>query len=128
VGQAAEDTVPEGPGKVLLVEDDEPTADLIEDMLIEIGYRDVIRAMTVEEALTTIKSSTFSMVVLDANLRGVPAHNVATELRRRGIPFIVSTGYDPERLPGSFRFGVSLRKPYGRRDLVKALATAQGDS
>jgi DNA-binding response OmpR family regulator len=126
VGKAAEDAVPEGPGKVLLVEDDEPTADLIEDMLTEIGYDQVIRAATVEEALTTIQAATPKLVVLDANLRGVPAHTVAAELRRRGIPFIVSTGYDPDRLPGSFRFGVSLRKPYGRRELVKALATAQG--
>jgi len=124
----AADTSAKGLGKVLLIEDDEPTAELLESMLIEIGYRDIVRVATVEEALSVLDTTTPRMAVLDASLRGVPAHRVAAELRSRDIPFIVSTGYDPERLPGAFRSAIVLRKPFGRSQLVGALMTARRDS
>jgi hypothetical protein len=53
---------------------------------------------------------------------------VAEELRRRGIPFVFASGYDPSTLRADFRNNAVLRKPYIPHDvqrlLVEAIATA----
>jgi len=109
---------------VLLVEDDEDAADSIEGMLHDIGYRTVLRAETVEEALRQIQTAVPRIAVLDASLHGKPAHAVASQLAESAVPFVVSTGFDPKTLPGAFRHGVPLRKPYDRKELYTALMLA----
>jgi DNA-binding response OmpR family regulator len=120
----AENARPPSAGKVLLVEDDKLAADLIEDQLVELGHSDIVRVETVEAALTLLRRFQPALAVLDANLRGVPAHAVATRLRAAGVPFIVSTGYDPSTLPTPFHYGIPLKKPYGRQALAAALTAA----
>ncbi len=109
---------------VLLVEDDDDDASTIEAMLLDIGYRQVVRVATVEQALKALQSTRPGVAVLDASLRGMSAYRVAAQLRDSGVPFVVSTGYDPNTLPGSFQSGVALRKPYARTDLFLALEAA----
>lgn len=109
---------------MLLVEDDDSTADSIEGMLHDIGYRKVLRASTVDEALRQLQTAVPRIVVLDASLQGKPAYPVASQLVDSNVPFIVSTGYDPATLPGSFQHGVPLRKPYDRKGLYTALMIA----
>ena len=53
---------------------------------------------------------------------------MAAQLRDIGVPFVVSTGYDPNSLPGSFQSGIALRKPYARTELFHALEAAQQHS
>lgn len=110
---------------VLLVEDDDDDALTIEAMLRDIGYPHVVRVVTVEQALKALQSAKPSVAVLDASLRGMSAYRVAAQLRDSGVPFVVSTGYDPNSLPGSFQSGVPLRKPYARTELFHALEAAQ---
>lgn len=110
---------------VLLVEDDDDDALTIEAMLLDIGYHRVVRVATVEQALQVLQSTRPSVAVLDASLRGMSAYRVAAQLRDNGVPFVVSTGYDPNTLPGSFQSGIALRKPYARTDLFQALEAAQ---
>jgi len=110
---------------VLLVEDDDDDAVTIEAMLLDIGYHRVVRVVTVEQALQALQSARPSIAVLDASLRGMSAYRVAAQLRDNGVPFVVSTGYDPNSLPGSFQSGVPLRKPYARTELFHAMEAAQ---
>ena len=112
-------------GPVLLVEDDGDVGDIIASMLAALGYDPVHRAATIGEAFDLLNSAAIEAVVLDALLRGAPAHLVAQHLRDRRIPFVVSTAYDPERLPAAFRAGVALRKPYDAAALMRALAAAR---
>jgi DNA-binding response OmpR family regulator len=93
-------------------------------MLAEIGYTAIVRAETVEEALRKLQVIRPVLVVLDASLRGVAAYQVAAQLNDERIPFVVSTGYDIDKLPVSFHYGVPLKKPYDRRALVAALEAA----
>jgi DNA-binding response OmpR family regulator len=109
------------PGKVLVVEDEGVVADLLESMLSAIGYADVQHAATVDEALEQIAQAPPAIAILDVNLRGAPAHPVATKLRALEIPFVVATGFDPGKLPSSFTGAVVLRKPFHRQDLEKAI-------
>jgi DNA-binding response OmpR family regulator len=112
-------------GKVLVVEDEGVVADLLEDMLEAIGYADVRHAATVDEALEEIEKSPPVIAILDVNLRGAPAHPVATRLRALEIPFVVATGFDPKKLPSSFNGAVVLRKPFQRQDLEAAITQVQ---
>lgn len=117
------------PGRsVLIVEDEQPVAALVEEMLRDLGYADIRHAATIEAALAGIDRNRPDIVVLDASIRGLPAYQVAQRLRDDGIPFVVSTGFDPEGLPKQFRFGVPLRKPYALADLEAALAKAASSS
>lgn len=124
--QDAEDAQPTGAGTVLVIEDDQLAGDMIEDQLVELGYSDIVRVETVEEALDRLKTLRPAMTILDANLRGIPAHAVAVQLHGAGVPFIVSTGYDPGTLPAAFHYGIPLKKPYGRQALAAALTAALG--
>jgi len=112
-------------GEVLVVEDEGVVADLLADMLEAIGYADVRRAATVDEALDQIERSPPVIAILDVNLRGAPAHPVATKLKALDIPFVVATGFDPKKLPHSFAGAVVLRKPFQRQDLEKAIIQVQ---
>src|SRR5687768_15667939 len=112
-------------GKVLLVEDDPVEAEMIGEMLSDLGYADIIRAATVLEALREVHLAEPDLVVLDASLRGVTAHEVAAQLKDRGIPFVVSTGYAFDTLPSAFQEGVPLKKPYSIHALGAALDAAR---
>ena len=57
-------------------------------------------------------------VLLDINLRGEMAFDLAAELIGRGIPTIFTTGYDPSIVPASLRRAPCLQKPIEKHDLV----------
>jgi CheY-like chemotaxis protein len=59
-----------------------------------------------------INRASFDAVLLDANLRGRPAGDVAAALTRRNIPFVFVTGYGRESLPESFGQTSILTKPF----------------
>jgi CheY-like chemotaxis protein len=67
---------------------------------------------TADEALRVINRASFDAVLLDANLRGRPAGDVAAALTRRNIPFVFVTGYGRESLPESFGQTSILTKPF----------------
>lgn len=110
---------------VLVIEDEGLVAMLVEDMLHELGYAEVRHADSVEKALASIDAARPDIAILDANLRGIVAHEVARKLKESGIPFIVGTGFDVSKLPEAFRFGVPLRKPYSLEKLERALEDAR---
>jgi CheY-like chemotaxis protein len=109
---------------VLIVEDDSLVAAAVEAMLEELGYERIVHAATIVEALAAIETDAPDIAVLDASLRGAPAHRIAVRLREKGIPFVVSTGHDPRSLPAPFAAGVALRKPYQLGEFGRALEAA----
>lgn len=80
---------------VLLVEDEELVAlDLVESLNSR-GWRIVGPAATLEEAMALVSTGVhLDAAVLDVNLRGRWVHTLAEELARRGVPFVVCTGYE----------------------------------
>ena len=83
------------PRHVLLVEDEELVAlDLVE-ALNGRGWRIVGPAATLDEAMSLVATDIhLDAAVLDVNLRGRWVHTLAEELARRGVPFVVCTGYE----------------------------------
>lgn len=114
---------------VLVVENDEMSAALLQMQLVHSGALVVGLAASVAEALRLLEEASPDVALLDYRL----AHNetsepVAAALAARGVPFVLATGMTAEQLPVAMRSGVLLIKPYLSAELSKALVRAVGRS
>jgi CheY-like chemotaxis protein len=75
---------------------------------------------SVKDALRAVEDASFDGVLLDANLRGEPAGEIAAALTRRNIPFVFVTGYGRQALPESFANSTMLTKPFTQEQLIQA--------
>jgi CheY-like chemotaxis protein len=108
--------------RVLVVEDEALVAMLVEDALLDAGAEVMGPVATVAEALLLLKGQLPEAAVLDLNLAGETSTPVADELARRGVPFVVATGYGADGLPPGHANVPVLAKPYDPADLTAALA------
>ncbi|MGG6342264.1 response regulator [Stenotrophomonas indicatrix] len=115
--------------RVLVVENDEMSAALLQMQLVQSGALVVGLAASVAEALRLLEEAAPDVALLDYRL----AHNetsepVAAALAARRVPFVLATGMAAEQLPVAMQSGVLLIKPYLSVDLSKALVRAVGRS
>ena len=108
---------------VLVVEDEMLVAMMLEGMLRDLGHR-VIKAARVAKAIGLAAAETIDFAILDVNLAGEASYQVAEELRRRDIPFVFASGYDPGSLRGDFHDIAVLRKPYLSHDVRQVVTNA----
>ena len=66
--------------------------------------------------------------LLDLNLNGVLAFELAEELERAGVPTIFTTGYDAAFLPESVRTAPCLQKPVNFKTLVQSIRASARSS
>lgn len=104
--------------KILVVEDEAIIVMLLEDMLAELGHDMVASATNLDDARAKAARHDIDLAILDVNLGRVSSQPLADDFKTRGIPYILSTGYD--RLGAEWGDGVVLRKPFE----VKALSAA----
>ena len=95
---------------------------LLEDMLADLGCEVVGPASSVNQALAMIDAEAIDAAVLDVNLNGQMSYPVADALAARGVPFVISTGYDKTTLRDHYRTFPVLQKPIRRSELSDALA------
>ncbi|MBM9915895.1 MULTISPECIES: response regulator [Stenotrophomonas] len=115
--------------RVLVVENDEMSAALLQMQLVQSGALVVGLAASVAGALRLLEEAAPDVALLDYRL----AHNetsepVAAALAARGVPFVLATGMAAEQLPVAMQSGVLLIKPYLSAELSKALVRAVGRS
>jgi CheY-like chemotaxis protein len=108
---------------ILVVEDEMLVAMMLEGMLRDLGCR-VIKAARVAKAAGPATSEAIDFAILDVNLAGETSYQVADVLRRRGIPFVFASGYDPGSIRGDFHDIAVLRKPYMPHDVRQAVSDA----
>ncbi len=111
----------------------QPSCIIIEDqaliaMSLEAYFEDVgfaVHTLTsIAQAQAWLKDNTPELAILDFMLRDGPATELAEELHRRGIPFIVYSGYARHLgVPSQLQEVPWLEKPSRREDLLKALVT-----
>lgn len=110
------------PRNVLLVEDEELVAMVMVDELKRLGWSVVGPAVTLEEAQALVSSGArIDVGVLDINLRGRWVHGLAGELRDRGVPFVICTGYEMVDPDGRFEGAPVIAKPLTAQRLSQAL-------
>ena len=84
--------ISEGIRSVLIVEDEGMVAMLMEDLVRELGVRDIHICSTVAAAREIAKIADIDCAVLDLRLTDGSALEIADILATRGIPFVFSTG------------------------------------
>lgn len=115
--------------RVLVVENDEMSAALLQMQLVHAGATVVGLAASVAEALRVLEDSVPDVALLDYRLaRNETSEPVAAALSAQGVPFVLATGMLAEQLPESMLSGVLLVKPYLSADLTRALSRAVGRS
>lgn len=110
--------------KVLVVEDEGAIALLIEDMLEDLGCEIVASASRLPEACSVAATAEIDLALLDVNLDGQLVFPAAKILRQRQIPFVFSTGYGSQGVPGEFTGRPVLGKPFSMIELQNAIACA----
>jgi len=115
--------------RVLVVENDEMSAALLQMQLVQAGAQVVGLAASVGEALRLLEETTPDVALLDYRLaHQETSEPVAAALAARGVPFVLATGMSAEQLPQAMQSGVLLVKPYLSAELSQALARAVGHS
>jgi two-component SAPR family response regulator len=111
----------------LLVEDQTLIALDTEMLLRELGAETVESFIAAEDALAWLATASTDVGVLDINLGAFSSYSVATELYRRRVPFIFTTGYgEGVTIPDEFAHVQVVHKPYTRDGLARALSTCLG--
>lgn len=108
--------------RTLVVEDSYVIAREICRQLRALGCHPIGPAPNGVKALALLERECPDCALLDVNLDRGTAYPLAAELRRRSVPFLFATGYDPAVIPARFGSIVHLAKPFGLRELSAALA------
>jgi DNA-binding LytR/AlgR family response regulator len=110
--------------RILVVEDEFLLAMELEDILLALGAEVVGPFGRLEPALGAVQKEVLDGAVLDVQLDGETSERVAAELVSRGVPVLLTTGYESEQLPPELRHLPRLRKPFDERDLRDMLEQA----
>ena len=110
--------------RILVVEDEFLIAMEVEDILRALGAEVVGPFGRLEPALGAVQKEVLDGAVLDVRLDGETSEQVAAELVSRGVPVLLTTGYEGEQLPPDLRHLPRLRKPFDERDLRDMLEQA----
>ncbi len=123
-------SVPEGCGRILVVEDNEQLADVTTTMLTELGYQ-VHCARNGIDAIQMLKSDKvfdvlFSDIVMPRGMNGIELAREAKRLRNN-IKILLTSGYAEDALArhGALNEFMVLKKPFYRADLARCIWSVQ---
>lgn len=111
--------------RVLLLEDEFLIALDAEQILQELGAREVDTTSTLSEAEERARVGRYDVALLDVNVNGQMSFSLAESLRSRGVPVVFATGYElkDRALPG-IDPALCVSKPYTSERLRQALYAA----
>lgn len=119
---ADEHTGPLSGTRVLVVEDEYYLADDLSRSLVEAGAEVVGPIATLADAERKVAEGKFDCAVVDMNLRGDFAHAIAERLVARGVPLVITTGYNSGSIPDALRGVPRVEKPFAPDRIVELLA------
>ncbi len=107
----------------ILILDDEPMIALnLEEILIDAGFTIAAVVHKIDKALAVIEGGACDFAIIDANLAGVSASPAASALAKRGLPFIVVSGYSRKQLQVNFPGAHFLQKPFQPTQIIQAIS------
>jgi DNA-binding response OmpR family regulator len=109
-----------GPLQLLVVEDDWLIASFIAEQLVELGYRVVGPATTIAEAVRLTNDLDLDAALVDADIHGKFAGELAELLVRRKIPFLFVSGYPELSIKGYASVPI-LQKPFKHDSLRRVV-------
>jgi len=111
--------------RIFVVEDEPTLGMLLQDALRDMGC-DVVFAGAVAEASLLARVEEIDCAFLDVKIGNETVIPVADILTQRHIPFVFSSNYGRELLPGRYRNHVMLPKPYFPDDISNVFRTHFG--
>jgi len=109
--------------KVLIAEDEYTIAMFLIDYLEDQGVEVVGPAGSLEGVNKLIDGHQVDAALLDINLAGELVFPVADRLREKGVPFVLTSGYD-DNVPARFADDPRCAKPYRLETLARTLEDA----
>ncbi len=110
--------------RIVLVEDEYMLASELSDELADLGAIVLGPVGTLTEALSLIgEQAEVDGGIIDMNLGGEMAYEVADLLIARGVPLVLTTGYDLSALPPRFSHIARCEKPVDLTRVMKALGS-----
>ncbi|MDQ0325633.1 PAS domain S-box-containing protein [Rhodopseudomonas julia] len=107
-------------GAVLIVEDSPLLASVMQEAVEAAGWPVVGIAADVAEARRMVAEKTFAVALLDLNLQDEISTEVARDLRRKGVPYVIASAYRPQDLlEPELADAPYLPKPIDQRALVE---------
>ena len=113
-----------GARTILIVEDEPLIAMMLEDFLESLGHTVMASCDNVADALKAVARNGFDVAILDVNLKGENVWPVATELRQRGVPFVLASGGHVDPPPPEFASAPLIEKPFTIDRVTPALEAA----
>jgi DNA-binding response OmpR family regulator len=109
---------------VLILEDEALIALNLQDELQDAGYKIAGPFTTCAAALEWLQTTTPDTAILDAALKDGPCRDIALELSRREVPFLIYSGHQEDRqLLAEFDLVTWIEKPVPPLVLVEACHT-----
>jgi DNA-binding response OmpR family regulator len=104
--------------RILIVEDNFLLANRLVEALTQDGHEILGVAASADKAIQLLASCECDAAVVDSNLGGSCSEPVGKALLRRGIPFVVVSGYSRDHLLRSLRGAPFLPKPIDQSALL----------
>jgi DNA-binding response OmpR family regulator len=120
-GSKVKDVEPLRGRRVLVVEDEAATSLMIEDTLKAAGYIVVGPVATIRDALALIESEAIDCAILDIELADGKAGPVAAALVKRGVRFVLATGYDSAAIGSQYSGVPVVGKAFDLPELLNAV-------
>ena len=115
--------------RVLVVEDEYLLATKMVRAFAKIGVETIGPAGTVERALDLVEhGGHLDGAVLDIKLRDGMVFPVAEALRARGVPFVLTTGYNEQAIPDRYKDVARYEKPFDPAQVIRALFSDAGQA
>ena len=106
---------------VLILEDEALIALNVQDELQDAGYEVAGPFSACSAALEWLRTTTPDMAILDTTLKDGHCREIALELSRREVPFLIYSGYqEDQQLLSDFQHSAWIEKPVPSGTLVQA--------
>ncbi len=108
--------------RILIVEDSPVIALATEEMVCDFGHVPLGPIGNMASALEYAESGEMDAAIVDLNIRGTKTFTLLSILDRRGIPFLIISGYADWKMPDEWSGRARLQKPFNEEQLRAKLS------
>ncbi len=108
--------------RVLVVEDEYYIADDLRRSLSRAGANIIGPVGSLAQAEEAVEKGEFDCALLDLNLHGENAAEIADQLKIMGVPFAIATGYGSGAVPPRHKDVPQLEKPFDPAQFVELIS------
>lgn len=113
--------------RILVVEDSPVVGPFTADVLTDLGCETVGPAPNMAAGRELIEEADFDAAIMDVHIRGERVFPLCEALEKKGVPFVLTSGYADWTMPEKWRDRPRLQKPYKLDDVRDALSALLGD-